>query len=320
MHARLFAVALVLSVAAGSSARADVITSIAKAGWTGDRDPKDSSGRAAANATYTLGANSAQAGSTVVNKAAVTNKYSDGSDTLTADTAGTVVLNTRALAHSFMKVDPVDGGGMYPYKMETAANVSVGGLFIGAVFFPSGSASASASDPQYLAGPGIVSEDIGLDVGSAIYAARPGLDSAGTFFSISAPLLADPLATISLVSVSGHVEATVFFNPSSLVTFFDPTTGEAVTAADVEALLEGASGLGTADGLSSHLSLFGYAYDLTGVSLSSDAAISTFSKSDAASAAYVPEPGSWSLLGLGTACCLVYRWRARGLGSFLRSS
>lgn len=283
-------------------------TGIAKASWGGDvNGPGSTAGFAPANGTYTLGTNIATVTATVT-KPAVTVKYADGNTNNTATTSGGSLGTTTATGYSFMDVKNLDANGSYPYDMFVQAIVSIGGFgFTG----PGGSASASGIDPQYIISPGVVVGSLTLGPESSLYEARPEVDFALATFQITAPLLTDPLAALLIESIGGNIKATVSFASSSRLTFFNTLTLSPITSSDVEDLLEGASGLGTPDGLTSTLNLFSYRYDLTGLSLSADAAIGSEAHSYASSPGSVPEPGTLTLAAIGLVSFGGVAWRKR---------
>jgi hypothetical protein len=119
------------------------------------------------------------------------------------------------------------------------------------------------------------------------------------------------------------VTAAVQFNLDPRLSFFrpgelDPSTKLPIpiTADEVEKMLESDPYLGTSDGTLSMLNLFTYRYDLSGATLTPDAALGSFAASSAFSPqAQVPEPASGSLLLVGLAASAtgagILRRRAR---------
>ena len=157
------------------------------------------------------------------------------------------------------------------YNLYLSASADQGGLF-GERY---ASAEALGSDPQFVLFPylpGVVSQKLSVDIGSAIFAEVPGVDQANAYFAFTAFDLVDPLAAVTVFTADdGIVYAEVVFNEDPRLSFLDPDTLTPITAADVKARLEGST-LGTAGGLADPLSLFIYQYDLSGTALPPDGA------------------------------------------------
>lgn len=198
-------------------------------------------------------------------------------------------------------------GTPVPYSLKLTAKSNTD------LFSPDGYATATGDDPQIIDAAGIFSGMLSIGPGSSVFGTRPGVDLAAASFNLTAFDLLEPLASVDLSSGKDHVTAAVHFNLDPRLSFFrpgelDPSTKQPIpiTELEVAKMLESDPYLGTSDGTLSTLNLFTYRYDLTGATLTPDAALGSFAASSAFSPqAQVPEPASGSLLLVGLAAMTV---------------
>jgi hypothetical protein len=225
---------------------------------------------------------------------------------------GTTTVTARADMAIGPKPANFKAGTPIPYLLTLTAKSNT------ALFSPMGYATAKGGDPQFISSPGVFGGTLSIGAGSSVFGARPGEDLAEATYQLTAFGLADPLATLDITSGNGHVHAAVHFNHDSRLSFYipgtlDPRTGQPIRITDtyVENLLESDPYLGTEGGTRSALNLFTYRYELSGATLTPDAALGSSGESSAFSPSPVPEPATLTLVGVGTCCLLGYGWARR---------
>jgi hypothetical protein len=203
-------------------------------------------------------------------------------------------------------------GTPIPYTLTLTAKSDTGW------FSPTGYATARGGDPQYISSPGVFGGMLSLGPGSSVFGTRPGIDRSEATFQLTAFGLSDPIATLDITSGNGHVNADVHFNNDPRLSFFrpgvlDPLTDLPIPISDtqVTSMLDSNPYLGTQGGTLSALNLFTFRYDLTGATLTPDAALGSSGEADAFSPSAVPEPASLTLLGFGAVSLAGYGWRRR---------
>jgi hypothetical protein len=262
----------------------------------GGTDPLRESGTTRGG-TWSLGQNRATVGLTPNIQPAggpLTGTYAGGGDFVLAEKSEG---DTTATARSEISINAPGTadcpGKLYCYALEAKATTQ-GGLFR---FSKPADAVARGKDPQQVLSPGIFGQTISLLPGSSIFESRPEIDEADSILTITAPDLTEALATIHLQAIGGMVDATVTLASDSRLRFFDLMSLSTLDKDAVESILESSSALRTSTGLSSGLRLFSYEFDLTGATLSSDAAFAAETVNLAASP--ISEPHVLGLMLMG---------------------
>jgi hypothetical protein len=232
--------------------------------------------------------------------------------------SGPLSNTTTVTAQADMTIGPKPAnfvvGTPIPYSLKLTAKSNTDW------FSPDGYATAKGGDPQFISSPGVFGGMFSIGPGSSVFGTRPGTDLAEATFQLTAFGLSDPLATLDITSGDGHVNAAVHFNSDPRLSFFapgvlDPLTGLPIpiTETKVASILDSDPYLGTAGGTLSALNLFTFRYDLSGATLTSDAALGSSGEADAFSpgAILAPEPTSLTLVGLGVVPLAGYSWRRR---------
>jgi hypothetical protein len=286
---RNLALACALSAAAiTNEARAvPKTTSFADAKFTSATDSGNTCNYKCSDSQYVLGTDTVSIVGTNPNTAGpATEFYLAGPLSIKAEKTH---KGTYGLASSAMTTAGPDAFCEYPYMLETKALVNLDGL--GGFFFgPAGTAHSIATDPQVFAFPfGTSAINYGLASGSALYAARSGMDSAHIGMAIDVPFIAGYLATVDVSNSGSGVIAHVAFSGGSGVSYYNPATHAPITSAAVEAALMSHPDFATVSGLTSPLSLFGIAIDLAGRPAPGDG-IGVNTIADAGSAAGLPLP------------------------------
>jgi hypothetical protein len=220
--------------------------------------------------------------------------------------SGPLSNTTTVTAQADMTIGPKPNGFVIgtpiPYSLTLTAKSNTD------PFSPDGYATASGKDPQFIDTAGVFGGTLSIGPGSSVFGTRPGIDIADATFELTAFGLSDPIASLDIASGNGHVNATVHFNSDPRLSFFEPGVLDSmnqpipITDTAVKNILESDPYLGTADGTLTTLDLFTYRYDMSGVTLTADAALGSAGVASAFSpGAPVPEPGTYAMMLAGLA-------------------
>jgi len=281
------------------------VTAVASGSWFSDWDaPPAAAGVAAPGATATAGSNLRRVGGTTVTDPQTSGTYAKGGASEPFLTLSGTISSATTSSFAF-PVKYNAATNTFNYRVSAFASVLVTPVS------SSAQASATANDPQFVATPGIFGETLGLNQGSQLFSDSSVTSSASMHFEYDGiGILSSPIASIDISSSEGGpAQATVFFNSDPRLQFFAPGTTTPITASDVASLLDSSSvqsQLASSGGLASDLELFDFNIDLTGTSLSPDAAFGAMTLGQAEGAgAPIPEPSAYAaamgLLALGAA-------------------
>jgi hypothetical protein len=252
------------------------------------------SAKARPGGTYVLGVSTATVGAVSQSTPEKTAPYAFpmATDTNPVQVGG----SPTALAGARMDTTGVDAQGWFSYTLLLgAATLGVG------PFTDNASAIARGGDPQEIETAGVFSAGLGLGAGSRLYASTAGDDDAYAHFELGAYGLDGPLASLDLSMEDevgkSSVEDIHFASDPRLHFYYPGTTTELSDPESyVRSLLEGATGLNSADGLNSDLMLFDYSYDLANTPIPAGAAFTSSGANTVTSRGGIPEPGSLVLV------------------------